>query len=325
VRWLLFALLCACGDNLRPQTSDGDASFSDATNPNDEGTVIAGPRTLFVIVMENQDASTIYGNTTDVPYINSLFSLGGRADAFVDLIPNLPSEPHYIWMEAGTNTFTDHTFTTNNVSSASNSTSSTEHLVTQLQAAGIPWVTYQDGMKVGTCPLAGFGAQVAKHDPFVFFQDVAGDPPALTTPYCIEHHRPFTDFEADLAAGLEGYVFITPSQCHDMHGQPSCPSGTDPVANLRAGDAWLASELPRIIDYTRTHDAVIFLAWDEAKSSQLPFVILGNHVRAGYTSTTEFTHSTMLATAEDFLGVPRLPTVADTPTFAEMFESGTFP
>src|SRR5215470_13142660 len=85
---------------------------------------------VFVIAMENHDASQIYGNTTDAPYINNtLMAKYARATNFNDELPSLASEPHYIWMEAGTNAFSDHTFTTDNDASASNSTSSTAHLV----------------------------------------------------------------------------------------------------------------------------------------------------------------------------------------------------
>src|SRR5215471_4231622 len=76
---------------------------------------------VFVVAMENHDASQIYGNTTDAPYINNtLMAKYARATNFNDELPSLASEPHYLWMEAGTNAFSDHTFTTDNDPSASN-------------------------------------------------------------------------------------------------------------------------------------------------------------------------------------------------------------
>jgi len=60
---------------------------------------------VFVIAMENHAASSIYGNTTSAPYIQTLVASYGHATNFIDKLPTLPSEPHYVWMEAGTNAF----------------------------------------------------------------------------------------------------------------------------------------------------------------------------------------------------------------------------
>src|SRR3954467_6284734 len=78
---------------------------------------------VFVIAMENHDASQIYGNTTNAPYINGTLIPGfSRATNFNDpLALSIPSEPHYVWMEAGTNSFSDRTFTGDSDPSSTNS------------------------------------------------------------------------------------------------------------------------------------------------------------------------------------------------------------
>src|SRR5205823_8980265 len=120
-------------------------------------------RTIFVIPMENKANSQIYGNTTDAPFINSLLaSTAAHATKFGDELPALDSEPHYIWMEAGANVFADHTFDNDNDPAASNSTSSAKHLVTQLQAANIPWMAYQEDITSHTCPIAATGHYAPK-------------------------------------------------------------------------------------------------------------------------------------------------------------------
>ncbi|HMG23068.1 MAG TPA: hypothetical protein VK607_17150, partial [Kofleriaceae bacterium] len=102
---------------------------------------------VFVIALENHGASDIYGNTTHAPYINNtLIPMYGRANNFIDKLPSLPSEPHYVWMEAGTNAFSDRTFTNDNNPSSTNSTASTAHLTTQIVAAGSTWLSYQEGL-----------------------------------------------------------------------------------------------------------------------------------------------------------------------------------
>jgi hypothetical protein len=300
-------------------TVDPDTPDTDA--PDQEKVI----RTIFVIPMENKANSQIYGNTSDAPFINGLMgSSAAHATKFGDALPSLPSEPHYVWMEAGTNAFSDKTFTSDSDSSSGNSTASTEHLVTQLTAAGVPWMSYQEGITAGTCPISSTGHYVAKHNPFVFFQDVAGNPPSSSNAGCIQHHRPYSSFAGDLAAGLTGFVFITPDECHDMHGALSCPSGIFDAANIKAGDTWLSQELPRIIQYTQDHaDAVIFLTWDEGNSSNLiPFLALGQHVRAGHTSTVTYSHSSLLKSIEQLLDVPVLPKVADATNFKDLFVDG---
>jgi hypothetical protein len=323
-------LLAGCGSS-GSSAIDANVTSGDASHHVDGSTTFAdapaaNARTIFVIPMENEPSSSIYGNTTGAPYINGLMASAAHATMFTDELPALVSEPHYIWMEAGTNQFSDRTFSTDVAPSSTNSTSSTAHLVTQLEAAHIPWTSYQQGIASNTCPIATSGAYVPKHDPFVFFQDVSGSPPSAANQHCAAHHKSYADFAHDLQAGVSGYVFITADLCHDMHGDAQCPQGTAVAANIKAGDTWLSQELPAIIAYTQTHDALIFLTWDEGDSSNLiPFLVIGRHVTAGSTSAAMYTHSSMLKSTEEYLGVPVLPAVASATDFAGMFATGTFP
>src|SRR5437667_4727070 len=85
---------------------------------------------VFVITMENTDADQIYGKPKRAPFINkSIIPKFARATNFNDPLPDQDSEPHYIWMEAGTNVFSDHTFNSDDPPSAENSTASKNHLV----------------------------------------------------------------------------------------------------------------------------------------------------------------------------------------------------
>jgi hypothetical protein len=328
----LALLVVACGgsgSSLNPDATGGvdgngggDAGGDAPVNPSG--------RTIFVIPMENESASAIYGDTTDAPYINNtLVPMSAYATMFTDELPGaIPSEPHYVWMEAGTNTFSDTTFTTDNNASSSNSTSSTAHLVTQLKTANVSWVTYQEGMTAGTCPIASIGATnyAAKHDPFVFFQDVSGNPPSASNAECAAHHKPYSAFAADLAAGtMPAYVFITPNLCNDMHGASGCPGNGTNGADIHNGDTWLSNELPAILAYANAHDSVVYLTWDEGSNNQtIAFLALGPHVKTG-ASATSYTHSSMLKSIEEQLGVPVLSTVTGANDFAGMFQPGAFP
>ena len=202
-------LLVACGSPERAVQGD-DAPPIDA-RPGVDGSLVDGPlvdgplavdaapqakviRTVFVIPFENKASSQIYGNTDDAPYINSLLtSTAAHTTQFGDALPSLPSEPHYVLMEAGTNTFNDRTFTNDDdPSSASNSTA--QHRAPRLPA--------QHGRQSRGCPTRKasratraryrFGRALRREAqrPFVFFQDIAGNPPGATTPGCASTTRP---------------------------------------------------------------------------------------------------------------------------------------
>ena len=283
---------------------------------------------VFVVALENADAPSVYAGA-DWPYVSGvLLPQAARALAFQDeLGSELPSEPHYVWMEAGTNVFADHTFTTDDPPSMVNSTGDPNHLVMQLAQAetGADWMSYQEGIDAatGACPITGDGFYRPRHDPFVFFRDVVGTPPSPTAPTCAAHHRPLSALAGDLAAGnVSAYAFITPDLCNSGHGQSGCPSSND----QKSADQWLEQALPPLIAFATAHDSVIFLVWDEGSSSDLlPFIAVGPHVKAGYASPVVYSHSSLLKSLEEILGVPILPSVSAASDFSDLFAPGFFP
>jgi len=284
-------------------------------------------KVVFVIAMENQDARDIYGNTTSAPYINNvLLPTYAHSTNFTDeLPPAIPSEPHYVWMEAGTNQFSDHTFTGDGDATAVNSTASKLHLATQIRKAGLTWMAYQEGINAttGACPISSSGHYAAKHDPFVFFQDVSGSPPSKTTKGCAARHKDTSALAADLANhAVASYNFITPNLCNDMHGDTGCADGN----YIRAGDKWLQANLPAIIDYANANAGAIFITWDESESTTyMPFIAIGPHVKAGYAGSVNYTHSAMLRSMEEILQLAPLKTVKSATDFKDLFVAGYFP
>jgi len=151
----------------------------------------------------------------------------------------------------------------------------------------------------------------------VFFRDVAGDPPARDDAGCAAHHRELAALAGDLAGGdVASYSFITPNLCHDMHGAHGCPAAN----RTRAGDAWLAANLPPLIDFVNARGGVIFITWEEGdKSTPLPFVAVGPGVKPGYAGAVPYTHSSLLKTVEQLLGLPVLPAVAGANDLGDLF------
>jgi len=304
----------------------------------------AAPRHVIVVAMENKDGEKaggknhnyIYGNTEDAPWLNAVLAAeGARAGNFTNELSAYRSQPHYIAMEAGTNKFADTTFTCDNdpakrcspLSGQPNWTASTQHLTAQMEAASPPvsWMTYQediDPATTGACPVRSAGHYVAKHNPFVYFADVAGAPPAKDNAHCIAHTRELAAFMPDLAAGrLADYVFVTPNLCHDMHGAAGCRDNT-----VAEGDDFLKGFLPPVIDWAKHNDAVIFVVWDEGKKGlEIPFYAAGAGVKANYTSKVPYSHRSLVKTIARIFGLRALDSVRSASDFADMFEPGRLP
>jgi hypothetical protein len=310
-----------------PGTSPGGGASGSAGGAGGSGATAAAPGGaghVYVVALENHDRSQIYGSAS-APYINgTLMPDGARADNFADELPALDSEPHYVWMEAGTNAFGDHTFDSDDAPSAGNSTDSAQHLVAQIRATGArDWMAYVEGLDAsgtGACPTRGFGFFTPSHDPFVFFQDVAGTPPAADDAYCAAHHRSTGALPGDVAAGaVKDYNFITPDVCHDMHGGDGCPAGDV----VRLGDDWLRANLPPLIEDVNAHGGVVFVVWDE--SGPMPFLAIGPDVKRGYAGQVAYDHGSVLKSVELMLGLPVLPTVARAADLGDLFQSGALP
>jgi hypothetical protein len=309
----------------------GDAaSYAGCPSPNTGSSASSTVKYVFVIAMENHDSTQILGSGS-APYINkTLIPCYASSSNFNDpLALPIPSEPHYVYMEAGTNSFPDPiTFTNDDDPSAGNSTSSTLHLSTQLTAAHVTWRSYQEDISTaatGDCPINSSGFYAAKHDPFVFFQDVAGSPPSATNSTCADHHKPFSALAGDLIAGgaaVAQYNFITPNLCNDMHGAGGCPDSD----SIKSGDDWLAANLPGLITFVNANNGVIFLVWDEGSVTlKIPFVAIGPSVKRNYVGSVSYDHGSLVVTNERIFGVPKLATVASKNDFADLFLTGALP
>lgn len=285
---------------------------------------------VFVIAMENTDAHVVYKSAPGKDYLADLIATYAHADNFVDELEDkvhgldVPSEPHYIYMEAGTNVFADHTFTSDSSPSATNSTKSTDHLVTQMTRNGLSWRTYQEVQmtrQAGSCLIRSLGDYAPKHNPFIFFQDVSGTPPQKSTRICEQHIRPYFAFAADLARNdMPDYVFITPDLCHDMHN--TCNN----VGRNTGGNLWLKAEMPRLIAWAKANKGVIFITWDEGSATgKLPFLAIGEHVKPHYAGAVRYDHGSMLLSIERIFGLKALPTVAHKNDLSDLFEAGYFP
>ncbi len=282
---------------------DSDAAapiLTTGPTPAASSSLPGGLKTVFVIVMENHDWASIKGSA-DAPYINhTLLRVGAHAEQYYNPPSVHPSEPNYIWLEAGANLGIG-----DDSDPGSNHQSTKKHLVTLLKQAGISWKAYAEGIRGTSCPLTSTGNYAPKHVPFLYFDDVTGvnDP---TSTYCIQHVRPYRELAGDLQHHtVPRYAFITPDLCHDMH------NACDPLNNqIRQGDSWLSQQLPRIFHSAAyQHGGVVFITWDEGEGGSdgpIGLIALSSHARRGYTGTDHYTHSSLLRTVQEILGVTPL-------------------
>lgn len=316
--------------------SGSDSGLGSDSGASDSGAVTK-VKTVFVILMENHSWSSIKGNKS-APYINSLLPLGAHAEQYYTPPKNHPSEPNYIWLEAG-----DNLGITNDNDPSSNHQSTTQHFVTQLETAGVTWKAYQEDITAGSCPLTSSGLYAAKHCPMVFFDDVT-ETNKTTAKRCIDHVRPYGELATDLAGGggLARYNFITPNLCHDMHGDApfgtKCNDTLGTVDLVKMGDTWLSTEVPKILASAAYKDGgALFITWDEgdegtlglgtASDGPMGMIVLSPLGKVGYSNSTKYTHSSTLRTFERIFGVSYLrgAGASGTVDLGDLFQAGALP
>jgi hypothetical protein len=289
---------------------------------------------VFVIAMENhnwtQPANQFSGGIQQIyqnpsaAFINSLVS--GTAFAVIDgSVVNIssqvayatnyhnvlatpsganphihPSEPNYIWAEAGNNfgVLNDNDpYGTNGTNQ-----STTQHLSALLTKAGVTWKSYQEDIdltpsaggltdvplpqNLWTVPLSSFsgvfasglnawnGANqynyAAKHNPMVFFTDANGGNDSSPSNPLSSHYAPLQQLLTDLANDtVADYNWITPNQYNDMHTPLSAgyKGLTGDPAKILQGDDFLRQIVPIIMaSNAYKNHGVIILWWDESES-----------------------------------------------------------
>jgi acid phosphatase len=252
---------------------------------------------VFTIVMENHSVMEIFGGPY-TPYIKQLAAQGAVAMGYHDPFVH-PSEPNYLWMVAGQNFGI-----LDDGEPAAHSLATHSHLADQLELAGLSWRSYQESMG-SPCGVVSHGRYAAKHNPFVYFDDINGWDGHQFQPSarCDAHVVDYSALDADLAAGqVPRYAFITPNLDNDMHD-----------GSLYQGDQWLAREVPKILASPAfTSGGVLFLLWDEGSGTlgpndDPPFLVVSPHAKVGYSSTTNYDTSSYLKTVQTILGLQPLP------------------
>ena len=134
------------------------------------------------------------------------------------------------------------------------------------QTPPIPWKAYMDGLATNppqNC-YTGHGSgtpgnYAQDHNPFVYFEDIIGN-----TTECNANLIPYPGASSMVqtldGSGAPDFVWITPSQCDDMHSR--CAPTNNPVEQ---GDSWLAANLPAVLASTwyTQGNGIIIITFDE--------------------------------------------------------------
>ncbi len=254
---------------------------------------------LFTLVMENRNWSEFFGSDKAPYFNNTLLPQAAYARNYYNPKGLHPSEPNYIWMEAG-----DNLGIRNNDFPSGNHQSTPLHLTRILKDAGITWKSYQEDIAGTVCPFAAVGNYVPRHNPNIYFDDVTGslDP---NDAYCIAHNRPYTELATDLQAGtVSRFNFITPNLCNDGHDL--CAPYNNSVQQV---DTWLSTELPKILASAAYRSGgVVFITWDEGldgvSDGPIGLIVLSPFGKGGgYSNNVPYTHSSLLRTWQELLRV----------------------
>jgi hypothetical protein len=273
-------------------------------------------QTVFVILLENHNWADFKGSV-DAPFINgALLPMASYCEQYFNPPGLHPSEPNYLWLEAGTNFGI---LDDNNPSA--NHQNTTNHLAAQLRRAGILWKTYQEDIAGNVVPLTAINGYTPRHNPFVYFDDMTGtnDP---NDAYGLAHIRPYSELAGDLTNNsIARYNFITPNLCNDGHD--TCAPQNNPV---RQTDDWLAGEVPKILNSAAySNNGALFITWDEGEGGSgdgpIGMILLSPLARGGgYFNNIYYTHSSFVRTMQEIFCVsPWLGDAANAADLSDLF------
>lgn len=300
------------------QSAGSVAQPSAAPNP-----TLSKVKTVFVIMMENHnwtgnDAGASFGDpdlkgNPLAPYINGkLFDISAHPQQYFNPPGNHPSQPNYLWLEAGTNfgILAD-------TQPGQPQLTTQKHLVRLLQNARISWKVYAEpdfGSPVfDTCPL-DFSFLDVEHLAQVYFNDV-NDGLNSESAECIAHVVPYYQLATDLASNVQArYNIIIPDVCHDGHEGISPCDNQEPEDNTLRSDTWLKENVPVILqsDAYKNNGALLII-WDEGEDDgdfsdgPIPVFLLSPLAKgagkAPYSNFIHYTHSSTLKTIQEIFHV----------------------
>ena len=238
---------------------------------------------IVIVMMENRAESTIIGDTTDAPYINSLATNYANFTNYKAI--EHPSQPNYLDVFSGSNqgSTNDNYITSNSINSP--------NLYTALNVVGKTFGGYSEDLpSVGSTVDTANGASgyASKHNPWSKFSNV---PTTVNMPFV--GYFP-TDYNQ-----LPDISMVVPNLLDDMH------DGT-----IAQGDTWIQTKFDSYLQWALNNNSLLILWFDEDEdaggTNTVPFVIAGANVKKG-TYTGAFNHYGLLKTLIQMKGGSSFP------------------
>lgn len=249
--------------------------------------ILPKPDHIVIVVEENHSFSEIIGSD-QAPYINSLVKKGALMSR--SFAVTHPSQPNYLDLFSGS----DHGITDDSCPhkiAAPNLAN--ELLATNLTFSGFCQSMPKQGYKKCT---GSNGLYVRKHNPWVNFVDVPN-----------ESNLPFTSFPSNLAK-LPTVSFVIPNIENDMH------SGT-----IRQADSWLKKKINPYVLWTKKHNSLLVLTWDEGTNNDhIPTILVGPMVKPGEYNQI-INHYNVLRTILDMYGLKHIGNTANAPAIFQIW------
>jgi phosphatidylinositol-3-phosphatase len=304
------ALPLLLGTTAAAATPPASAAPPDTSGPC--GTLSSPPTYKHVIWIwfENHSYNTIIGSPS-APYINSVAKECGLATNYHNI--SHPSLPNYISGTSGLGYAAITKFDSDCSPSSSCATSAAS-----IFGQGESWKAYEQSMP-SKCDKSNSGEYAVRHNPPPYLTALSG---------CGKRDVHYSQLATDLANNtLPAFSFITPNLIDDMH------DGT--VAD---GDTWLSKNLPTILNSSQYAggSTVVFITWDEGEggsrtngeqcatktsdvSCHVATLVISPSTKPGTKSGTLFNHWSLLATAEQLLGLPKLGHASSATTMTSAF------
>ena len=283
---------------------------------------------IVIVVEENKDFEQILGGRFDAPYIGKLATEGATFERM--FAEEHFSQGNYFWLFSGSNqnvgffdrvpskaSHPDYPFTSSNLGE-------------QLIRKGLSFKGYSEnlpniGSTVDLDPpncRADQCIYARKHVPWISFANV----PNGTTVDTSSNLR-FADFPTDYTL-LPTVAFVIPNLNHDMHNG-------EPIESIPAGDNWLQQNLDGYYQWSKTHNSLLILTFDENDDrgnyygltnplvrpdprysprynrllsdiqNRIVTIFAGAHIKPGrYAEGRGITHVNILRTIEAMYGLP---------------------